>query len=358
MAVKLRDIAKRVGTTPQTVSHVLNNRAAQMRISSELARRVKMTAKKMNYRPNRMAQSLRHQRSKTIGLVSPSIEREAAMTELEQIQRILWSKGFKVLVGFSGNDLEHEREIMAEFRAMCVDGTILFPCEFSRTDQLKEFADADPPVLLVNPPADYHGHFVRIDTQTGMRQALGHLLEQGHRHIAFLGIRKHLYLEQERIDGIVDAYERAGVAPPEPQDYFHGDPPATEREDQYRVGHEGACAIRDSGRGYTAIVARTDQIAIGAIRSLTEQHVAVPDDMAVLGYNGLPVARYCSPALSTVAPPVDKLGQVVVDFILKLIAGPSVDQPLQKTLTSELIIRESTRRPDAVEPFTDSNTNH
>jgi alanine racemase len=329
------DIAHRAGVSQATVSRALRNSPL---VSPETREKVQRIARELNYQVDRSAAGLRSQTSHTLALLlfedattDNSQINPFFLSMLSNISRAANRRKFDLLVSFQqlSNDWHYEYE--ASNRA---DGIILlgYGDYISFTDKLAKLLSEDAHFVIwgVTQPG-LEAHAVGSDNRTGGLLATEHLLRQGRRRIAFLGdVTDRCPEFKHRYEGFLQAHEQAGVAP-NPTLQFEAQGPETS-------GFEATRHLLDSGQPFDAIVAASDLIAIGAIRCLHKAGLRVPEDVAVVGYDDIHAARYLSPALTTVHQDTAAAADLLVDKLLRMIDGESVDCEL---LPPALVVRGS-----------------
>jgi DNA-binding LacI/PurR family transcriptional regulator len=335
-SVTLKDIAQRAGVSYQTVSKVLRG---QMQVTPEVRERIYAAVKEMNYHPNVAGRNLRTQSSYLLGYSWQPDQHYYFNPVLEEFQQSIVEAaeelGYHILLfpQQAGHDLlQIYRELVFTGR---VDGFILSGLEH-RDPRV-------PALLQLNVPLVAFGRtesktpfpYVDVDGQAGIYRAVCHLLEQGHRQIAILAWPETSRVGTERLSGYLQAMEEAGLAI-DPAWIVRG-------EGEYNYGYTAAPRLLDlpAKRRPTAIVTMMDLIAIGVLHAVQMRGLKVGQDMAVTGFDDVPVIQYFKPSLTTLRQPVWEVGQLAVGLLVDLLQGETVERQ-QILLAPELIIREST----------------
>lgn len=329
-----RDIAEAAGVSQATVSRALRNSPL---VRPETRERIHRIARELNYFVNRNAAGLRTQQSNTIALllfdemggnaeVNPFF-----LSMLGSITSSAAGLGYDVLVSFQQLSDDWHVKYQLSNRA---DGLILlgYGDYLLYREKLAALADAHTRFIIWGPMIDDQpGHSLGCDNVDGGYQATRHLLDLGRRRIAFLGTASQRSPELElRYRGYRRALEEAGLA---------ADPALCIPTDSHECfGHQAAQTLIESGVEFDALFGVTDAIAIGAMRALKQAGISVPDDVAVVGFDDLPVASYVAPELTTIRQDVRKAGEILVQKLVRLIEGEAVESQLIKP---ELIVRES-----------------
>ncbi|NMH64614.1 LacI family DNA-binding transcriptional regulator [Shewanella salipaludis] len=331
-AMTLSDLAKIVGVSESTVSRALNNSSL---ISEKTRLHIQAKAKEYDFRINTTARSLRLQKSNTIAVVlligsqeDQSVSDPFILSILGVIADELTSRGYDMLLGThrgSGSDwLTHY------FDSQRADGVIVF----GQGDNEAEFArqlNTSKPVVVWGAPSPTQSYAtVGTDCVLGGKLATEHLLQQGCRRIAFVG---HMSYEISlRYQGYCLAMTLAGLAPQA----------AIDAHFTYKGGFEAAQALVAGGKtGFDGIFAASDGIALGMIRAFAEQQLRVPEDIAIVGYDDIPVAAFMQPTLSSIRQDTREGGLQLVDTLFKLINKQSVASTLLET---RLLVRDSSRK--------------
>ena len=342
MKVTIRDVAREAGVSVATVSRVLNDSGPV----SELTRhRIREIATRLRYVPDSAARSLITRRSTTVGVLLPDLHGEFFSEVIRGIDQTAQRNGYHLLVSGSHND---KGEIEAALRAMRgrVDGLIVMSPDIDSAALVANLP-AGSPVVLLNCFVDGDAFdSLTIDNFGGADAMVRHLIAGGHRRIAFIKGAERNYDAAERLRGYRAALADAGIEP-EPALELAGD--FTESG-----GHDAARRVAAMRDRPTAVFAANDSMAIGALAALRDAGVRVPDEMAVAGFDDIPIARYMSPPLTSVRVQISEMGERAVHMLLRAIEEKNQHEKQQETLPTTLVIREScggkqraqTGRPD------------
>jgi len=306
--VTLRDVARAAGVSPATASRAL---AAPDMVAADRRSRVLRAARDLGYRPNRAARELSTGRTGMLCLVVPDLANPFFAAVAKAVHARARASGYAVLVGDSDEDLRTEAELVTQL-AERGDGLIL--CSPRMSDADLRALDARAPVVLVNREADGLPAVV-IDNADGTRQAVSHLHALGHRRIAYAGGPADSWSDVRRRNGLREAVAALGNV--EVVDLG-----------PFSRAFTGGTAAGDlvAASGATAVLAHNDLVALGILDRLQARGVHVPQDVSVVGYDDIPSATLVSPALTTVAVPLDRLGRAAVDLLLAQTApGDSTD---------------------------------
>jgi DNA-binding LacI/PurR family transcriptional regulator len=331
------DIAHLAGVSQPTVSRALRNSPL---VSIETRERVQRIARELNYKVDKNASNLRCQTSGTLALLlfeDPSVDDSLInpffVAMLSSITRACGQRGFDLLISFQQLSDDWHADYEDSKKA---DGLILL----GYGDYLEYQARLEQLVAQKT-------HFVRwgavipgqpglsigSDNRQGGRDITAHLIAQGRRRIAFIGNASDHYPEFfGRYRGYLDALEHAGIK---------ADPllQMDARQSVESAGQEAMARLLKRGTAFDAVFAASDLIAIGAMRALQDGGLRIPDDVAVAGFDDIPLALMTHPPLSTVQQDTRLAGQVLVDTLLALIRGEAVEA---RTIPTRLALRRST----------------
>lgn len=329
----LKSIAKRTGVSISTVSRVLNGKHEQYRISAKTVKRVMDEAKRINYKPSFLAQSLRTQKTYTIGLLIPSIDNPYFAHIASEI--ILEAKryDYTVILLDTLEDQANEQECLQTLLTRSIDGIILVPCG-ERPDALEKI-DRQTPIVLID---RYFEHtslsYVCTDNYRGALEGVRNLIENGHRQILCIRGIPHSMPSKERVKGYLDALREADL-----------EPFARIAGNDYSITNgylETKLAIESPTRP-TAIFALSNTIMLGAIRAIGESALRIPEDISVLSFDNNLFLDFLRPPMTRISQPTRAISQLSVKILMERIAAHS-SQPQQIQLPAQLISGESIQR--------------
>lgn len=336
--VSIQDIAEAAGVSHSTVSRALHNSDL---IRPEVRLRVQQLAQKMGYIPNAVAQSLKGQRTHTVGLVISSIADPFAGRVVRGIEEIAQANRISLLLSVSYNDPERELEIIETFQRRRVDGVISATAQM-RGAYVQRLTQIKMPTVMINQQADSEADrllSVDADDYAGARLAVEHLLSLGHRRIGYLGVGNRWQSNRRRFAGYCDTLSAAGVAVN--AQWVRVAPILNNpRSDDVVDGQALLPALL--GSDVTAVFCYNDLIAVGALMACRELGIVVPEQMSVVGYDDVDIARYVTPPLTTVHQPKLRLGELAMQMLLDLLEGQAVHNT---SLANELVVRSSTGPP-------------
>ena len=338
MSVTIKDIAKEAGVSHSTVSRALRDSSL---ISEETTKHIRETALKLGYLPSAAARSLKTNRSQALGVIVSNIDDPYFSEILQGIEEIAQSNNYSLFMAASQRDPEREGAIIQSMRQHRVDGVIICSTTFS-DEQSRQFSKFDIPIVVVNNQAaeDYR-YSIYHDDVDGSRQLTRHLIELGHRKIAYLGNSHSGRTTLDRLAGFRQEMESNGL--PVPANYIHEIPGSEPEKAILALDHFLELPDRP-----TALVCFNDMMAIGILKSLQERGIRVPEEISITGFDNIVFSNYTNPPLTTFDQPKRFIGQKAAELILSLLDPNSkTNVPEQKiqVLKGNLLVRESTAPP-------------
>ena len=327
----IKDIARLAHVSHSTVSRALQNSPL---VNPRTAENIRKIAAQAGYHASAVARGLVTRRSRTIGLVVTTAADPFTSEVFSGIEQEAHDRGYCVFLAESKADPESEKNVVQTFAERRVDGIIITS---SRVGALYPplLSEMMVPIVLVNNqhPGSFV-HSVMIRNQEGGRAAASHLIELGHRRIAYLGDQTGYQSEAERCAGYREALEAAGIEfIPELVVQGDGKP-------------EGGVYTMDQVLALphppTAVCCYNDMTALGAMRSICLHGLRVPEDISVVGFDDLFFASYTQPPLTTIRQPMQRMGQLAMESLFKLMSGDTSE--IRIKVDAELIVRESTAR--------------
>jgi LacI family transcriptional regulator len=334
--VTLREVAELAGVHPGTASRALNVETRPL-VNEETARRVLRAADELGYRPNPIARGLKTNRSYTVGVLIPDLMNPLFPPIVRGIQDRLEDAGYTPLIANTENDPERERIDFERLRARQVDGFITATARRDG-DLLTQVAAIGTPVVLVNRRLEQAAlPSVVGDDRAGMRLAVQHLADLGHRRIAYLAGPQQVSTGYLRYEGFVAAMRDRGLEP-DPDLIRFGD--AFTEAEGMRLCRE----LLDGGASLTAIAAGNDLVALGCYDVFEERRIRCPEQISVVGFNDMPFAGRFDPPLTTIRIPHYEIGSRAAELLIEL-QGEAQVPPPQVQLPPEFVARSSTAPP-------------
>ncbi|HYE80621.1 MAG TPA: LacI family DNA-binding transcriptional regulator [Clostridia bacterium] len=343
MAVTIKDVANEAGVSIATVSHVINKTRY---VGDELTDRVNNAIKKLGYYPNQLVGSLRNKKTYTVGLVLPSISNETFGLFTEIIQKMLFKFGYNLIICNTSHDIVLEEEAFNTMLMKKVDAIIAIPVS-SNSQKLREIQDKGVPIVLVDRVIeDFEVDTVRVDNFKGTYEIVKYLINIGHSSIGYIDRKVAQSHSIDQRMGYKKALEDNGI----PYDELKV---ISSSGYDYEAGIDSVKALLNRANNITAVCAYYDITAFGAMRGILDIGYHIPDDISVVGYDGMPFTAVSYPRLTTVITPVDKLAHEACNLVIKRLETKynqdrikiKIEKKEDIVIVPELIIRESTSSP-------------
>lgn len=334
----LKQVAKSAGVSYQTVSKVLNR---QIQVTKETEDRIWEAARMLGYRPSFVARSLRTQRAFTIGYSWPPSSPDRENIILDQFLQSMFlaaeERGYYLLCfPYHANVDKHLATYNELMETRRVDGFVLSSIEYNdpRVNLLLErnfpfvgFGRSNPDLVFP---------WIDVDGGLGIREAMLHLLQKGHRKIAALAWPLESRVGNNRLEGYFSALQDAGIRP-EDEWIKRGD-------GVFEFGYQATLELLDLPTDCrpTALIALNDMMALGASQAIKDRGMSVGKDFAVSGFDDAPMVQYTSPSLTTLRQPITEIGQRIIAMLMEYINTGSLPQNPNILIAPQLIIRNST----------------
>ncbi|GAA3388267.1 LacI family DNA-binding transcriptional regulator [Cryptosporangium minutisporangium] len=322
--VTLRDVARAAGVSHQTVSRAINSKGE---IDPETQRRVLEVARQLRYRPSRFGRGLVRPDVVTIGLIVPDVVNPFYPEFIAGVIEAADGREWQVVVASTENDRARELALLRSLGQQ-VDALVGY---VSHTDAELEPYVAGVPLVIVDRGLDSETYaLVRVDTETGVRAGLGHLVERGHRHIGLIDcvttghpdVRRRTLLDLAHTHGLPVDEECIIVG-----------------EQSMAGGGRAFETLRAARPELTAVLAFNDLVAIGAFQAARRLGVAVPTECALVGHDGLSIGELLDPPLTTIHLDKRRIGELAVRQLDQLLVG---ELPRPEVLTPKLLVRGTT----------------
>jgi DNA-binding LacI/PurR family transcriptional regulator len=330
--VSIKDVARVAQVSHPTVSRALRDSGL---VKRETAERIRRVALKMGYHPSAVARSLVTRRTETIGVVVTNISDPFVAGVVSGVEEVANQYGYSVFLANSNAVPEREVKVVQCFHERRVDGIVVTASRVGAL-YIPMLARMKVPIVLIDNqhPSEFI-HSVMINNVTASRQATRHLIELGHRRIAYIGDQFGFQSDTERFSGYRQALEQADL-PFLPRWVAHGN-----------GGADGAvkamATLLSLKQRPTAVFCYNDMSALGALRTIYDHGLRVAEDISLVGFDDLPVASYTFPRLTTIRQPTEKMGRIAMEILLKILAGTATKTHVE--VEGELIVRDSARPP-------------
>lgn len=326
----MKDVARLAGVSTSTVSHVINNN----RFVSEAVREKVTTAiAQLNYAPSALARSLKINQTRTIGMLLTASSNPFYSEVVRGVERSCYERGYSLVLCNTEGDEDRMNRSLETLLQKRVDG-LLVMCTESHppaADILKRYPTI-PSVIMDWAPFEQGSDVIQDNALLGGEIATQFMISRGYTRIACIAGPQDKTPARLRLEGYRQAMHAAGL-PILPGFIIEAD-------FEFQGGFNAMNALLALEQPPEAVFTSNDAMAVGVYHALYQAGMTVPQDMAVMGYDDIELARYMTPPLTTIHQPKDELGQLAVDALLQRLAEPGAS-PQQLVLTPELVERDS-----------------
>lgn len=327
----IKDVAKEAGVSTATVSHVINNTRF---VSDEVRARVQQAIEICRYYPNAHARSLASGKSKIIGLVISDISNPFFPELVKSIETAAFEEGYDIILSNTNYEPEKTSHYVSRFIERKVGGVAVMTSEIDKK-LIEELAHREvSSVFLDVGTTGLHMNNLSVDYEVGIEKAIKHLVNLGHRRIAFITGPEHLRSARRRLEAFRQTMRQ--LFPDDDEMVFDGN---------FKVegGRRAAYEILTTRAGNlpTAVVATNDLTAIGAISEFRAAGLHIPRDVSIVGFDDIAFAALTEPALTTINLPRDELGRRAVEVLMKSIENMN-KEGVEIRVPTDLVIRHST----------------
>lgn len=328
------DVAKRAQVSPTAVSRWLNG---GLELPEVTGARIRAAVAELDYQPHAQARRLSKGKAEAIGIVVPDISNAFFALLAGEAERVAVASGHDVVIWSSRNRIERELACFDRLRAGYIDGLLLIT-NHEDDGRLAERIKAMPGRVVIIDEDVVGGEAPAffVENESGGYEATRHLIEHGHRRIAHIGGPKGVMSAHERAQGWRRALAEAGITP---DPHWH-----------VRTEYEVEPATRDAVQLFaldplpTAIFAGSDAVALGVMTQARNKGMVIPQDISLVGFDGMPINDLLGPPLTSIAQPIDDLGRRGAERLLAMINGEAF-APTRTRLPVELVKRASVAAP-------------
>ncbi|EGU37027.1 substrate-binding domain-containing protein [Vibrio scophthalmi] len=326
----MKDIAKLACVSTSTVSHVINQ---SRYVSEEIAERVNRAAQELNYSPSVLARSLKTNRTKTLGMLVTTSSNPFFGEVVKGVERSCYQKGYNLILCNTEGDQERMTTSISTLLQKRVDGLILM-CSSLEGEHIEIFDKyPDVPVVVMDwGPMLFASDKIQDNSLRGGYIAAKYLIECGHHEIGCITGPLNRYQAQMRYEGYKRALNEEGLE-------FH---PSWIIESNFECdgGYEAFNRMYQKGPLPSAIFVCNDMMAMGVINAANEKGIAIPEELSLIGYDDIQIAKFMSPSLTTIHQPKYRLGQAAVETLLRKLDN-SCDETQVIQLEPTLVERSS-----------------
>ena len=333
--VRLKDIAERAGVSLMTASKAMRDGTD---VALQTRARVRLLAQQMGYVPNSMAQGLRNRKTCLLGLVLSTVANPIFARTVSAIEEAAHEWGYDLILAHTLNSPEREEACIRRLLARRVDGLLIFPVyRLAPSAAIYDVLwQRQTPTVILGQRAPFCAQFANVegDDLAGSQQMTRHLLELGHRKIAFLCGPPGAPWAQERLEGYRRALREEQIELDDRLIFTAG---ASMEE-----GEKAALQLLNESVSITALQSVNDMVAMGAANVFLQQGIRIPGDLSIGGFGNILMSEHFRVPLTTMRQPKLRLGAAAVEIMQKLMRGQRTES---KRLAAELIIRASTGAP-------------
>lgn len=317
MSVNIKDVAKKSGVSTATVSHVINGTRF---VSDVTKQKVQKAMVVLNYHPNLIARSLRCKKSKTIGLIVPTVNEGAPdffyMSVAQGIQHYIKKQGYHLIFSNYNNECDEEEQIQV-FNTKCIDGLILAPTNDLREKVRNHTLFGDYPIVYVDRKMrNQPGDTILIDNQEGVFEAIQHMIHKGHTRIGFISAERGENTSDEHFQGYLKALSKYGISID--SNLIKSGP------SNFETGVQLTRELLESQK-VTALFIANNTLTMGAIHYLQHKNIDIPNDLAVIGYDDYEWTKVTTPFLSVIKQPAFEVGEKAAEILLSKINKQNSD---------------------------------
>ncbi|MFY7793582.1 MAG: LacI family DNA-binding transcriptional regulator [Chitinophagaceae bacterium] len=332
--ITIKDIARLLNVSPSTVSRALKGNPE---IGEETRQKVQEMAKRLNYQPNKAALSLLQARTRTIGVIVPNLGYNFFAQALQGIEEEASARGYTMIASQSMESEEKEIRNVNDMKRSGVDGVLISLAQHSRqTNHLLDLQTHMPMVMFDRVSDEIRCSKIFVNNIAGAFSAVEHLIKTGCRRIAYIAGPKELLISSRRKDGYNMAL------------YRHKrkveDGLIVHCEFTAKSAERAAMRLLKGKDRPDGIFAVSDRVAIGVMEAARKLSIAIPDELAIVGFNDEPVSAMIHPGLSSVRQPVLEMGRMAARLLIDQIESTGPFKPVIKSYMTRLIVRESSRR--------------
>jgi LacI family transcriptional regulator len=330
MGTTIKDVAGKAGVSIATVSRALNGSPL---VTDETRGKIIKLANELKYTPNMMARGLMLKKSETIGVILPDLHGDFFSEVMKGIDEIARENGYHILVSSSHSDKTEIESMLKVMRSGRVDGLIIMSPHLDSTS-LNDYITDDLPVVLLNCSiGEKANESIIIDNFNGAKEMVRHLIKHGHKRIAIIKGEENNFDAEERLKGYRSALYDAGLELNPKLEL-----PGNFNEE---TGYTAMKKILNLKPRPTAVFASNDAMAIGAISAIQGKGLRIPEDIAIGGFDDVPITKYLKPSLSSVHVPIYDLGTNAASKLIRLIKNENNIPEEKIVLRTTLIVRES-----------------
>ncbi len=336
ISVTMKDVASKSGLSIATISKYINGG----NVLEENRKIIDKVIKELGFEVNEMARGLKTSKTKTIGLLIPSLENIFFTSIVSNIESVLIKSGYSTIICDYKEDKDLEKQKLDFLLKKMVDGIITMPMG-NDSEAINSVVERNIPVVLIDRALrDIKCDTVLVDNLNAAYNAVEQLIILGHKRIGIICGPDEIYTAQERLKG----YERVH------EDYNMPVDSTLVKKGDYQVesGYRLLSELIKMEEPPTAILVTNYEMTLGALMAVNEGNIKIPDDISFIGFDNLQLSKVVKPPLSIVMQPVQQIGEVAANTILKRLKGDTSNFPSMLRLKTELIMKESVKKLETI----------
>lgn len=326
----MKDVARLAGVSTSTVSHVINNNRF---VSDGVREKVEQAIRHLNYAPSALARSLKINQTHTIGMLLTTSSNPFYAEVVRGVEESCYQRGYSLILCNTAGDEERMNRSLETLMQKRVDGLLMMCTEshLPSADILNRYPSI-PTVMMDWAPFEGRGDIIQDNALLGGELATQHLIDCGYTRIACIAGPQDKTPARMRLEGYRNAMTKSGLEIL-PGYVVNGD-------FEFQGGYNGMVELLALETPPEAVFTSNDAMAVGVYHALYQAGMRVPQQMAVMGYDDIELARYLTPPLSTIHQPKDALGELAIDTLIHRLSDPDASQQTL-VLTPELVVRGS-----------------
>ncbi|MBJ8053082.1 MULTISPECIES: ribose operon transcriptional repressor RbsR [Bacillus cereus group] len=320
----IKDVAKLAGVSVATVSRVLNKNGY---VHEDTLKKVERAIEMLDYKPSTVARSLYNKKSRLIGLVVPNIVNPFFPEVARAVEDVAYKQGYTVVLCNSDESLEKEKQYIDVLRQNNVDGFIVA----TNPQNSVNYMNLSIPVVAIDRMFNERIPTVYADNYAGSQAATKLLIDKGCKHIAHIRGPRDVSTANERFEGFVDVITQNNLSYMIAESTF--DPANSEQV---------TVELLEEYPHIDGIVAGNDLIAIGVVKAALQKGISIPEELQIIGFDGISLTEMMYPSITTVAQPIYEMGKVATELLLEQMEGNPLEEKHYR-LPIEIIERNTTK---------------
>ncbi len=327
------ELSKKYDVSPITIKKALSDLVNEGVLYTRIG--------KGTYVSEKQKRKLDLSKHKTIGLVLQDINHPFFSMIVQSVEARAYELGYNLLLSGSANKIEKEESQILHFRELGVDGLVIasLSLQYKATDYIQKIHDENFPYIMVSYLHDPDYWYIGTDQEAGGFMATEHLIKLGYKSIGYLHVEKENLLSEVRKNGYYRALTEYDIPFDSKLIYYLNKDKYDIKSDRFQVGYQFGKEFKNLDKKPDALFVYSDLVALGIEQAAVEEGIQIPDDVALVGFDDIRIARYTSVPLTTVHQPAEAIGRTAVDIIQKRIDGSDIGN--RTILKPRLVVRDS-----------------